>query len=47
MLSRPTTVERRRWRDTLRLLTSLAREIGDTALPVLNVATELMNLIRT
>ncbi|WP_225448388.1 hypothetical protein [Streptacidiphilus sp. P02-A3a] len=46
VLNQPATVERHRWRDTLRVLSGLARDIGDTALPVLNVATELMNLIR-
>ncbi len=46
VLNQPATVERHRWRDTLRVLTSLSREIGDAALPVLTVATQLMSLIR-
>jgi len=43
----PAAVERRRWRDTLRVLTGLAGEIGGAALPVLNVATQIMALIRS
>ncbi len=46
VLNQPATVERHRWRDTLRVLTGLSREIGDAALPVLTVATQLMSLIR-
>ncbi|MDH6139267.1 MULTISPECIES: hypothetical protein [Kitasatospora] len=46
VLSQPARAERRHWRNTLYLLTNLARDIGDAAAPMLGLATQLISLIR-